>query len=118
MLLIKCCESQNSKKNNLPAELEGVWISIDDDKYRMEVFKNTIKEYYIGENEISLFNYRLTKTPCDSLSYLDKGIGYYLEKTEKNDSAKYCYSVMYISETALELNYQGGRRLSFIKEKR
>ena len=95
--------------------LEGVWVSLDDSKSMLEIKGNDWTDKYVGEKSFS------SKFAIGDSCLADKNAktnpkGKYITVFDGSD--KFCYYIIDVSDTKLNLSYVGrGNTLSYKKKK-
>ncbi len=110
------CFAQQIKSDSICNFLKGKWYEEKDSKSRLVFYKDSVREYYKGNKDISILQYSVTDKCCDSSLISSKGIGFYLKETDRNGNI-YCYVIMSIYPDLIELVYSGGRFLALRREK-
>lgn len=95
--------------------LEGSWISVDDDKYLVQIKTNEWTDFYVGERP-EAFKFSISDSCVSSPNEKTNNSGKYVTVFDKKGNR--CYYIVNIDPQTLEFSYVGrGNSLKFKKKK-
>jgi hypothetical protein len=99
------CDSNSTKANeSIKIKLEGIWQSIDDLKYEIEIKENIWTDIYDGKRSESL-KIDFGSKCLDEMRVKAKSSGKYITLSGKGLS--FCYCIVKLTNLELELSFVG-----------